>query len=154
LIASCDLLSVHGLLRSLVAASLSLAVRSDPRLRTAIIRMLVPHRSTSALPVHGGPLRGAHATPLAPQKRPTFVPQDDPCGGRGAPRENAALWTSGGAPTRVPKPSRSDRSRCLSSQSLRASSWLCEKDVLHTVHATIPAWANSVVIRARRREIT
>lgn len=46
--------------------------------------------------------------PLAPQKRPTFVPRMTPGVGE-APRENAALWTSGGAPTRVPKPSRSDQ---------------------------------------------
>ena len=67
LIASCDLL-IHGLLHSLVVAFLAAAVRSNRGLRTAIIRMLVFHRSTSALPVHGGPLRGGHSTPACPSK--------------------------------------------------------------------------------------
>src|SRR3989442_729962 len=88
LIASCDLL-IHGLLHSLVVAFLAAAVRSNRGLRTAIIRMLVFHRSTSALPVHGGPLRGGHSTPACPSKTTCPRSQDDLCGGRGAPRENA-----------------------------------------------------------------
>src|SRR5713101_2817138 len=51
--------------------------------------------------------RCAFYTRLPPQK--DLRSQDGPCAGRGAPRENAALWTRGGAPTRVPKPSRSDQ---------------------------------------------
>jgi len=42
--------------------------------------MLVFHRSTSALPVHGGPLRGAHSTPARPSKTTCLRSQDDPCG--------------------------------------------------------------------------
>src|ERR1700737_3347875 len=109
LVALSNLLGVHGLFRSLVVAFLAVAVRSNSGLRTAITRMLVFHRSTSALPVHWCPLRGAHSTPACSSKTTYFRPQDDPAVGRGAPRENAALWTSGRAPTRVPKPSRSDQ---------------------------------------------
>src|SRR3989442_3195093 len=72
LIASCDLL-IHGLLDSLVVAFLAAAVRSNRGLRTAIIRMLVFHRSTSALPVHGAPCEVGILHPLAPQKRPALV---------------------------------------------------------------------------------
>ena len=76
LIALSNLLGVHGLFRSLVVAFLAVAVRSNSRLRTAIIRMPVFHRITSALPVHGGPLaRGAFYTRLAAQERPHFRPQ-------------------------------------------------------------------------------
>ncbi len=100
-----NLLGVHGLFRSLVVAVLAVAVRSNSGLRTAIIRMLMFHHSTSALPVHWRPLRGAHFTPACSSKTTYFSPQDDPCGGRGVPRQNAALWTSGEAPTRVPKQS-------------------------------------------------
>src|SRR5207237_10640930 len=57
LVALCNRFGVHGLLRSLVVAFLAIAVRSNSGFRTAIIRMLVFHRSTSALPVHNGPLR-------------------------------------------------------------------------------------------------
>ena len=63
LIALCDLLSVDGLLRGLVVAFLAVAVPSNSGFRTAIIQMLVFHRSRSALPVHGGPLRGANSAP-------------------------------------------------------------------------------------------
>src|SRR5438552_151122 len=52
LVALCNRLGVHGLLRSLIVAFLAIAVRSNSGFRTAIIRMLVFHRSTSALPVH------------------------------------------------------------------------------------------------------
>jgi len=45
--------------------------------RTAIIRMLVFHRSTSALPVHNGSLRGAHFTPACPSKTTSFRFHDD-----------------------------------------------------------------------------
>src|SRR4029077_3903406 len=76
LIALSNLLGVHGLFRSLVVAFLAVAVRSNSGLRTAIIRMLVFHRSTSASPVHGGPLRGAHFTPASPSKTTYFRPQD------------------------------------------------------------------------------
>jgi hypothetical protein len=82
LIASCDPLSVHGLLHSLVVAFLAVAVRSNRGLRAAIIGMLVFHRNTSALPVHGGPLRGAHSTPACPSKTTCLRSQDDPCGRR------------------------------------------------------------------------
>ena len=50
-----NLLGVRGLFRGLVEAFFAVAVRGNSGLRTAIIRMLVFHRSTSALPVHGGP---------------------------------------------------------------------------------------------------
>src|SRR2546428_2234695 len=72
LVALCNRLGVHGLLRSLVVAFLAVAVRSNSGFRTAIIRMLVFHCSTSALPVHNGPLRGAHFTPATPQKPTPF----------------------------------------------------------------------------------
>src|ERR1700730_5926034 len=52
LVALSNLLGVHGLFRNVVVAFLAVAVRSNSGLRTAIIRMLVFHRSTSALPVH------------------------------------------------------------------------------------------------------
>ena len=55
LVALSNLLGVHGLFRSFVVAFLAVAVRSNSGLRTAIIRMLVFHRSTSALPVHWWP---------------------------------------------------------------------------------------------------
>ena len=56
-------------------AFLAAAVRSNRGLRTAIIRMLVFHRSTSALPVHGAPCEVGILHPLAPQKRPALVPR-------------------------------------------------------------------------------
>ena len=37
--------------------------------------MLVFHRSTSALPVHGAPCEVGILHPLAPQKRPALVPR-------------------------------------------------------------------------------
>src|SRR5207248_9641463 len=66
LVALCNRLGVHGLLRSLVVAFLAIAVHSNSGFRTAIIRMLVFHRSTSALPVHNGPLREAQSTTSYP----------------------------------------------------------------------------------------
>jgi hypothetical protein len=51
-----NLLGVRGLFRSLVAAFLAVAVRGNRGLRTAITRMLVFRRSTSALPAHWSPL--------------------------------------------------------------------------------------------------
>jgi hypothetical protein len=89
LIALSNPLGVHGLFRSLVVAFLAVAVRSNSGLRTAIIRMLVFHRTTSALPAHWWPrARCAFYTGLL-SKTTYFRLQDDPCGGRGAPTENA-----------------------------------------------------------------
>lgn len=65
LVALCNRLGVRGLLGSLVVAFLAVAVRSNSGFRTAIIRMLVFHPSTSALPVHNRPLRGDILHPLA-----------------------------------------------------------------------------------------
>ena len=78
LVALSNLLGVHGLFRSLVVAFLAVAVRSNSGLRTAIIRMLVFHRSTSALPVHWWPLRDAHFTPACSSKTTYFRPEDEP----------------------------------------------------------------------------
>ena len=55
------------------------------------------------------PCEGRILHPLAPQKRPTFVHRMTPAVGEARRVENVALWTSGGAPTPVPKPSRSDQ---------------------------------------------
>jgi hypothetical protein len=86
-----NLLSVHGLFCRLVVTFLAKPVRGDSGLRTAIFRMLVFHRGTSALPFHWWPpceVRILH--PHAPRERPTFFPRTTPAGGRGhAPRENA-----------------------------------------------------------------
>src|SRR5437660_12323870 len=77
LVALCNRLGVHGLLRSLVVAFLAVAVRSNSGFRTAIIRMLVFHWSTSALPVHTGALRGADFTPGYPSTTTSFRFQYD-----------------------------------------------------------------------------
>src|SRR5437868_11064161 len=107
LVALCNRFGVHGLFRSLVVAFLAIAVRSNSGFRTAIIRMLVFHRGTSALPVHNGPLRGAHSTPAYLSKTTSFRFQDDLCRARCA--VNPTLWTSGGAPAPMPKQCRSDQ---------------------------------------------
>ena len=60
--------SVHGLLRSLVVAFLAVAVPSNSGLRTAISPWWPP-------------ARGEFLHPLAPQKRPTFVPRMTPAVG-------------------------------------------------------------------------
>ena len=90
LIALSNLLGVHGLFRSLVVAFLAVAVHSNSGLRTAIIRMLVFHRNTSALPVHGAPCEGRILHPLSLKNDLLSSPRTTPAGGRGhAPRENA-----------------------------------------------------------------
>src|SRR6266849_5039708 len=102
LVALSNLLGVHGLFRSFVVAFLAVAVRSNSGLRTAILRMLVFHRSTSALPVHWWPpARCGFYTRLLLKNDLLSSPRMIPAVGEA--RENAALWTSGGAPTRVPK---------------------------------------------------
>ena len=119
LVALSNLLGVHGLFRSLVVAFLAVAVRSNSGLRTAIIRMLVFHRSTSALPVHWWPLRDAHFTPACSAKTTYFRPEDEPLRWE-ARRER--MWHSG----RVAEHQHVCRNRlgrissaCLISQSLR-----------------------------------
>jgi hypothetical protein len=110
LIALCDLLSIHGLLRSLIVAFLAVAIRSNCGLRTAVIQMLVFNRSTSALPVHGGPpARCAFYTHLTHTKTTYLRSQDDPCGQARRAERKCGIADAGGAPTRVPKPSRSDQ---------------------------------------------